>query len=124
MTEGQFNLRNGQAAWANRLDLELGAKLWRNARADVGLMATWRQGDDVASVCQDFSNINAPGKALRLTQAGLTQTFGSAWSLFAGLGQVDRAYFDTPMAWGNKQFFHFFALGDFPCQGMFPSSAS
>ena len=98
VTEGQFNLRNGQAAWANRLDLELGAKLWRNARADLGLMATWRQGDDVASVCQDFSNINAPGKALRLTQAGLTQTFGSAWSLFAGLGQVDRAYFDTPMA--------------------------
>ena len=40
VTEGQFNLRNGQAAWANRLDLELGAKLWRNARADLGLMAT------------------------------------------------------------------------------------
>ena len=30
----------------------------------------------------------------------------------------------TRIAWSNKQFFHFFALGDFPCQGMFPSSAS
>lgn len=98
VTEGQFNLQNGQAAWANRLDLELGTALWRNARADLGLMATWRQGDEVAAVCQDFSNINAPSKALRLTQLGLTQAFGSKWSLFAGLGQVDRAYFDTPMA--------------------------
>ncbi len=98
ITEGQWNLKSGQGAWANRLDATLNVRLWRGARLETGIMATYRAGKEVADVHQDFSNINAPNRPFRLTHLGLQQRFAGKVSLIAGVRQAEEDYFCYPMA--------------------------
>lgn len=99
VTEGQWNMTNGHGAWANRLDASLGVRLWRGARAEAAVMATYNAGKEVADVCQDFSNINAPNRPLRLIHFGLQQALlHGRIRLFAGVRQADEDYFCSPQA--------------------------
>ena len=99
ITEGQWNMTTGRGAWANRLDASLGIGLWRGARLEAGILSTWQPTDYIAEVCQDFSNINAPNRPLRLVHFGLQQHFiDNKLGVFVGLRQADEDYFNTPMA--------------------------
>ena len=99
ITEGQWNMTTGRGAWANRLDASLGIGLWQGARFEAGILSTWQPTDYIAEVCQDFSNINAPNRPLRLVHFGLQQHFiDNKLGVFVGLRQADEDYFNTPMA--------------------------
>lgn len=98
-TEGQWNMTGGQGAWANRLDASLGVRLWRGAQAEAAVMATYNAGREVADVWQDFSNLNAPNRPLRLIHCGLQQTFAAGRvRAFLGVRQADEDYFCSPQA--------------------------
>lgn len=97
ITEGQWNLTSGRGGWANKLDAGIGVKLWTGATAEGRVLSTWQPTDAVADVCQDFSNINAPNRPLRLIHFGLQQTLGKM-SVYAGLREADEDYFCTPLA--------------------------
>ncbi len=99
ITEGQWNMTHHRGGWANRLDAVLGVRLWRDARFEASILSTFQPTDAVADVCQDFSNINAPNRPLRLVHFGLQQQFISQkLTAYVGLRQADEDYFNTPMA--------------------------
>lgn len=99
ITEGQWSLTNGHGAWANRLDANIGVKLWRGAKAEAAVMATYHAGKEVADGWQDFSNINAPNRPLRLIHFGLQQNLANdKVRLFFGVRQADEDYFNSPQA--------------------------
>ena len=97
ITEGQWNMTTGRGGWANRLDAGLDARLWKGAKAQAHVLATYQPTDAVADVCQDFSNINAPNRPLRLVHFGIEQSIGT-FSAYVGLRQADEDYFCTPLA--------------------------
>lgn len=99
ITEGQLNLKSGEGAWANRLDLNASVGLWRGATFEAAAMATYRTGREVGDPYQDFSNINSPGRPFRLTHFGLAQSFlDDRLSLYLGIRQADEDYWNTSVA--------------------------
>lgn len=99
ITEGQWNMTNGRAAWANLVGADAGVRLWKGAFVDLGAIATYENGASVADDRQDFSNINAPNRAFRLMHLGLTQELAAGKvSLFLGLRGVDEDYCNTDYA--------------------------
>lgn len=98
ITEGQWNMTHQRGGWANRLDAELSIDLWRGATAEAAVLATYQPTAEVAEVWQDFSNINAPNRPLRLVHLGWQQRLSRKVSLYLGLRQADEDYFCTPLA--------------------------
>lgn len=97
-TEGQWNMTDRRAAWANLLCADMSVPLWHGAQAEAGIVSTWHTRGDMADVYQDFSNINADNRVLRVVHLGVQQNIGKQWTLFFGLRQADADYFATPMA--------------------------
>lgn len=98
-TEGQWNMTERRTAWTNLLSLELDAPLWKGAQAEAQVISTYHTRGDMADVYQDFSNINADNRLLRVAHLGLQQTLAKGrLTLFAGLRQADADYFATPLA--------------------------
>lgn len=97
ITEGQWNMTDGKGGWANRVDANLQVGLWQGATLSTGILSTYRPTEDVTEVMQDFSNINAQNRPLRLVHFGLEQKWKN-FSAFAGLRQADEDYFCSPIA--------------------------
>lgn len=99
ITEGQWNMTDGKTGWANRINADLGVRLWKGALFDVSTLTTYSTGTPVADDRQGFSNIDAENRAFRLFHAGLSQTFlNESLTLFVGLKAADEDYFNTDLA--------------------------
>lgn len=97
-TEMQWNMTDRRCAWANLLSAGISVPLWHDAQAEATVIGTYHTCGDMADVYQDFSNINADNRAVRLVHFGIQQTIADKWTVFAGLRQADADYFSTPMA--------------------------
>lgn len=99
ITEGQWNMTDGKTGWANRINADLGVRLWKGALFDVSTLTTYSTGTPVVDDRQGFSNIDAENRAFRLFHAGLSQTFlNESLTLFVGLKAADEDYFNTDLA--------------------------
>jgi porin len=99
VTEGQWNMSEGETGWANRINADLGVRLWKGALFDASALATYSAGTPVANDRQGFSNIDAENRAFRLFHAGLSQTFlNESLTLFVGVKAADEDYFNTDLA--------------------------
>lgn len=98
ITEGQWNMTNGNGGWANRIDASFGVKLWKGGLFDIAGLATYSVGTPVADDFQGFSNIDAENR-IRLVHAGLSQKlFDDKLTLFVGLRAADEDYFNTDLS--------------------------
>lgn len=99
ITEGQWNMTDGEVGWANRVNADFGIRLWKGALFDLSALATYSTGTPVAYDRQGFSNINAENRAFRLFHAGLSQQFlDDRLTVFLGLKAADEDYFNTDLA--------------------------
>ena len=100
MSEGQWNLKDGRAGWANLLSAGMDVGTWRGGCAEIGALATGHIGHAVADDLQDFSNINAENRAFRLIHLGLRHGWDKKVKGFVyfGLRQADEDYFNTDCA--------------------------
>lgn len=99
ITEGQWNMSDGEVGWANRVNADFGLRLWKGALFDVSALATYGAGTPIASDRQGFSNIDAENRAFRLFHAGLSQQLlDERLTLFVGLKAADEDYFNTDLA--------------------------
>lgn len=99
VTEGQWNPTHKAAAWQNRLDVEAGVGLWKDARLSARLLSTYGTDKEVGDGLNgDFSNINAPNRPLRLTHLGIEQRWlDSRLGLAFGVRQADEDYWVSPV---------------------------
>lgn len=49
VTEGQWNMSEGETGWANRINADLGVRLWKGALFDASALATYSAGTPVAN---------------------------------------------------------------------------
>lgn len=97
-TEAQWNMTDARFAWTNLLCAGFSASLWKEAQVEADVISTFHTRGDMGDFYQDFSNINADNRAIRLVHFGIQQSFTDKWTVFFGLRQADADYFSTPMA--------------------------
>lgn len=97
MTEGEWNMTNGNTAWVNYLEVGVDVGLWKGAAFEGMAIATWQAGGAIDDDNLGLSNIYADeNRPLRLMQASLRQRFGKRFFVSVGLRNVDVDYFTTP----------------------------
>lgn len=97
MTEGEWNMTNGNTSWVNCLEASVDVSLWKGAAFEGMAIATYQAGGAVDNDNLGLSNIYTDeNKPLRLMQASLRQVFGKYFSVSLGLRNVDVDYFTTP----------------------------
>ena len=97
MTEGDWSMSDGKAAWVNYLEADLNVGLWRGAQLEGAAIATYAAGGPVDDCILGYSNIYADeNKPFRLIQASLGQRIGDWFYCSVGLRNIDIDYFTTP----------------------------
>ena len=97
MTEGEWNMSNGNTAWVNYLEASVDVGLWKGAAFEGMAIATYQTGGAVDNDNLGLSNIYTDeNKPFRLMQASLRQALGKRFLISFGLRNVDADYFTTP----------------------------
>lgn len=111
MTEGDWNMTDGETAWVNYLEADLNIALWKGAQLEGAAIATYAAGGAVEGsrlgVSNIYTDVNRP---FRLIQASLGQRFGEWLYCSVGLRNIDTDFFTTP----STSFFTAPADADFP----------
>ena len=96
MTEGDWNMTDGQTAWVNYLEAGVNVGLWKGAQLEAAAIATYAAGGTVEGSQLGVSNIYADAnKPFRLIQASVGQRIADKAYCAAGLRNIDVDYFTS-----------------------------
>ena len=96
MTEGDWNMTDGQTAWVNYLEAGVNVGLWKGAQLEAAAIATYAAGGAVEGSQLGVSNIYADAnKPFRLIQASVGQRIADKAYCAAGLRNIDVDYFTS-----------------------------